>query len=222
MAPFVLDGNLLHARAVIKDLGDFTIFRSPAKCAARIGQAFSQTLSSTPIPESAIYRIPDVERNGYTFSDGVGTCSRDIMKKIWERYSRRRAHKPTIFQIRFQGAKGVISLDTRLPDNRLCLRDSMVKFEVSPSSSAEIEICGAANKPLPMFLNRPLIKILEDLGVPKQSFMDLQAEVVENLRMTTLSPINASTFFARSHIGRSSLGPYSIMILHFYLVFKAL
>lgn len=98
----------------------------------------------------------------------------------------------------------------------------MVKFEVSPSSSAEIEICGAANKPLPMFLNRPLIKILEDLGVHNQSFMDLQAEVVENLRMTTLSPINASTFFARSHIGRSSLGPYSIMILHFYFIFKAL
>ena len=222
MAPFVLDGELLHARAVIKDLGDFTIFRSPAKCAARIGQAFSQTLSSTPIPESAICRIPDVERNGYTFSDGVGTCSRDIMKKIWERYSRRRAHKPTIFQIRFQGAKGVISLDTRLPDNRLCLRNSMVKFEVSPSSSAEIEICGAANKLLPMFLNRPLIKILEDLGVPNQSFLDLQAEVVENLRMTTLSPINASTFFARSHIGRSTLGPYNLMILHFCCIFKAL
>ena len=202
MAPFVFDGNLLHARAVIKALGDFTVFRSPAKCAARIGQAFSQTLSSISVPESAIHRIPDVERDGHTFSDGVGTCSQDIVEKIWARYSVGRAYKPTIFQIRFQGAKGVISLDSRLPSNSLCLRDSMVKFEVSHSDTADIEICGAANKPLPMFLNRPLIKILEDLGVPDQALMDLQAEVVESLRMITLSPINASTFFGRSNVGK--------------------
>ena len=103
MAPFTYEGSLFYAPGVIKDLGDFGHFRSPAKCAARIGQAFSQTLSSVLIPSSATHILPDIERNGHTFSDGVGTCSEAIMKRIWEGYSMGRAFKPTIFQIRFKG-----------------------------------------------------------------------------------------------------------------------
>lgn len=104
MAPFMWQGSLIHAREVIKDLGDFSHIRSPAKCAARIGQAFSQTLTSVAIPESAIYRMQDIERNGRTFSDGVGTCSSEILHKVWDRYSANRGQlKPTILQIRFQG-----------------------------------------------------------------------------------------------------------------------
>ena len=104
MAPFTMNNTLIHARAIIKDLGDFSLIRSPAKCAARIGQAFSQTLSSVSISPTALIQIPDVERNGRTFSDGVGTCSKEVMLKLWEGYTEGRAFKPTIFQIRFQGA----------------------------------------------------------------------------------------------------------------------
>lgn len=39
----------------------------------------------------------------------------------------------------------------------------MVKFE--GSEAREIEICSWATR-LPLFLNRPLIKVLEDRGVP--------------------------------------------------------
>jgi len=104
MAPFTLDGSLKYARSVIKDLGDFSKIRSPAKCAARIGQAFSQTLSAIPIPKEAICTIPDVIRNDRVFSDGVGTCSTAILHRIWDGYDQSRGTKPTILQIRFQGA----------------------------------------------------------------------------------------------------------------------
>ena len=103
MAPFIINNTLVHARAVIRDLGDFSLIRSPAKCAARIGQAFSQTLSSIQVPAAALIQIPDVVRNGRTFSDGVGTCSKNILTRIWEGYTEGRSCKPTIFQIRFQG-----------------------------------------------------------------------------------------------------------------------
>ena len=103
MAPFVLDGTLTYAQLVIKNLGDFSSIRSPAKCAARIGQAFSQTLSSVTIPPEAFGQMPDIERNGRTFSDGVGTCSMEVLQKIWEKYNQARPLKPTAFQIRFQG-----------------------------------------------------------------------------------------------------------------------
>lgn len=98
-----MDGELLHARLVIKRLGDFSMIRSPAKCAARIGQAFSQTFSSITLPSEAIRDLPDIERNGRKFSDGVGTCSESVMKKIWKEYARSQELKPTVFQIRFRG-----------------------------------------------------------------------------------------------------------------------
>lgn len=208
MAPFTIGGSLIYAPAVIKDLGDFRLIRSPAKCAARIGQAFSQTFSSIYIPPEAIISIPDVERNDRTFSDGVGTCSTEVLEKIWREYPQARGLKPTIYQVRFMGAKGVISHDPRLQGSALCLRPSMIKFEGTKVS--DIEICGAAFKPLPMFLNRQLIKILEDLHVPDKAFLKLQADAVEKLRMTTVSPINAATFMDRNSIGKPARTPWLI------------
>jgi hypothetical protein len=230
MAPFTIDGSLIFARSVIRDLGDFRLIRSPAKCAARIGQAFSQTFSSVAIPPEAFQVMPDIERNERTFSDGVGTCSLEVLQKIWQVYSQARGLKPTALQIRFQGkwkidsslpvdslltlrnvnvgAKGMISLDSRLQGSALCLRPSMIKF--GGTKAADIEICGSAMRPLPLYLNRQLIKILEDLLVPAQSFLDLQAEAVEKLRMTTLSAINAASFLQRNYIGKPARLPWLI------------
>lgn len=112
MAPFVMDGSLTYAKLVIQNLGDFSSIKSPAKCAARIGQAFSQTLSSVAITSEAFSRIPDIERNGRTFSDGVGTCSIDVLRKIWQKFGQREVLKPTVLQIRFQG-KHTASLQRR-------------------------------------------------------------------------------------------------------------
>lgn len=103
MAPFTLNNELLYARSVIKRLGEFSEIRSPAKCAARIGQAFSQTFSSISLPEEAIGMLPEVERNNRVFSDGVGTCSDSVMRKIWKEYVQSRGLAPTVFQIRFRG-----------------------------------------------------------------------------------------------------------------------
>lgn len=105
MAPFNVNGNPINSPSVIKDLGDFSAIQIPAKCAARIGQAFSQTLSAVKISDSKATRVPDVERNGRTFSDGCGTCSQETMFKIWEGYTeiQHQTVRPTIFQIRYKG-----------------------------------------------------------------------------------------------------------------------
>ena len=95
----------------------------------------------------------------------------------------------------------MISLDDRLEGELLCLRPSMIKFE---AVSDRIEICGAGFRPLNMFLNRQLIKILEDLGVPDESFLSLQDEAVEQLRITTENPINAGYYLQRNDIGKSA------------------
>ena len=88
----------------------------------------------------------------------------------------------------------------------------MIKF--GGTNVADIEICGAALKPLPMYLNRQLIKILEDLHVPAEAFLRLQADAVENLRMTTLSSINAASFLERNFIGKAGRIPWLIRKLY--------
>ena len=110
MAPFVIDNQLLYARGVIARLGDFSTIQWPARCAARIGQAFSQTFSSVTLPLEAIRKMPDIKRNGRVFSDGVGTCSPSVLAVIHQAYGQSRLLKPALLQIRFQGMS--ISLKT--------------------------------------------------------------------------------------------------------------
>lgn len=117
MAPFTLDTEELKASVVISRLGDFSKIRSPAKCAARIGQAFSQTFSSVSLPTSAVSLIKDVERNKRVFSDGVGTCSGSIMRKILKGYAQSSNPKPTVFQVRYAGKYRNSNLILNLPSD---------------------------------------------------------------------------------------------------------
>ncbi|KAH6704064.1 rna-dependent rna polymeras-like protein [Leptodontidium sp. MPI-SDFR-AT-0119] len=208
MAPFVFEGALMWDRIMIQQLGNFTAIQSPAKCAARIGQVFSDTRTAVAIDPALVRLETDVERNGRVFSDGVGTMSVAMMERIWDALPKAKPVKPCLFQIRYQGAKGMISLDTRLQGDCLVLRPSMIKFD--GTTWPDIEICEAAYRPLTMYLNRQFIKILEDLGVEDKFFLDLQAQEVERLRSITESPLNASTFLKRQSIGTSLYLPWFI------------
>jgi hypothetical protein len=102
MAPFITaDGGLMCYEQLIHDLGNFLNITCPAKCAARIGQAFSDTSSTIKIKEHNV--IHDVERNGRVFSDGVGTISLALRERIYDGLKRKPSIMPTCFQIRFQG-----------------------------------------------------------------------------------------------------------------------
>jgi hypothetical protein len=196
MAPFELDGAMVRARDVIRDLGDFTHIHCSAKCAARIGQAFSDTIFSVTVPNTAYVTETkdDVERNGRTFSDGCGTLSLGLLRKVWRALPPdRREQMPTILQIRYRGAKGVLSLDESLEGEQLHVRKSMTKY-IAKESWRDLELCGAAYRPLSVFLNHQFIKILEDLGVPARNFQAVQDEAVETLKLITEHPLNAASF----------------------------
>lgn len=203
------DGTLLLAEKVIEDLGEFGHIRIPAKAAARIGQNFTDTNATVDIGDE-LEMIQDVERNGRVFSDGVGTISYELLRSIWRVYGSKRMLKPTVLQIRFQGAKGMVALDSRLQGSVLRLRPSMTKFE---STSTQLEICGAGFKPLPMVLNRQFIKIMEDLGVPMDVFMALQNDAMKELRAMTVSPLNTAHLLDRSEITRATQLPSLIRYL---------
>ncbi|PWW73042.1 RdRP-domain-containing protein [Tuber magnatum] len=202
MAPFRLNGETLNPKIVTSRLGDFSGITCPGRYAARVGQAFSDTYGSIDVRADHEVEIPDVERNGRTFSDGVGTISQQLLNRVWGESESLRKTRPTVFQIRFAGAKGVVSLDTRLVGDRFCLRPSMIKFR--GSSDRKIEICNSADW-LPMYLNRPLIKVLEDIGVAEDTFMTLQKDAIEELRQSTTSVAYAANFLKRQRVASTAI-----------------
>ncbi|KAI8314942.1 hypothetical protein K4K61_003388 [Colletotrichum sp. SAR11_59] len=221
MAPFV-DGNgdmqLYHN--IIKALGDFEHIQVPAKCAARIGQAFSETPAFISLNDCDIHvrDIPDIKSclggDERVFSDGVGTISKEALELIWPRLPRG-SLIPTCLQIRWGGVKGMLSLDSRLPGRVMCIRrESMEKF---PSRDTEnLEICDGASKPLKMVLNRQMIKIMEDLGVRNEFFLRLQKVELDRLRAVTADAYNTGTFLHVQGIGLNFFLPTFIKSLDRY------
>ncbi|EED15337.1 RNA-dependent RNA polymerase, putative [Talaromyces stipitatus ATCC 10500] len=205
------EGQLITVNSLISKLGDFSHIRSPAKFAARLGQTFSDTLTSISVDRDMVKRIDDVERNGRVFSDGCGTISKEVLWRIYRDYPRNAAVRPTVFQVRISGAKGMLSLDPRLKGPTICLRDSMIKFRAEADHN--IEICGSGIHSLPCYLNAPLIKILEDLGVARDLFLELQREEVQNLRLAIRSPRQAASFLDQAHITKSTRLSWLITVL---------
>ncbi|KAL7623670.1 hypothetical protein AAE478_005222 [Parahypoxylon ruwenzoriense] len=203
MAPFVdHNKNMRTYFSVINELGTFNKILSPPRCAARIGQAFSETPFSVDLQdlEVDIQRIPDVKSADGTrvFSDGVGTISRSMMEAIHASLPPNRSNT-TCFQIRWGGAKGMIALDDTLEGMIMRIRpESMVKFE--SEDIRHLEICDMGNKPIPLVLNRQMIKILEDMRVADEWFLHVQNLELERLRMITADVHNTIVFLKRQKV----------------------
>ena len=86
---------------MIEQLGNFENIRCPAKYAARIGQAFSDTSAAIKIGQEIVTRHADVRRNDRIFTDGCGSISADVLALL-QGSSPTEGH-PTAYQIRFQG-----------------------------------------------------------------------------------------------------------------------
>jgi hypothetical protein len=163
MASFFYQEKLQTYFSVISHLGKFQNIYSPARCAARIGQAFSETPQAVPLAARGIRDcvVPDVKSGdgSRVFSDGVGTISRLAMEAIHTDIPQRK-NAPTCFQVRWGGAKGMLALDPRLEGSVTCFRPSMIKFE--SEDTANLEICDMGNKPIPMVLNRQVCRLYHE------------------------------------------------------------
>ncbi|PIL32055.1 RNA-dependent RNA polymerase [Ganoderma sinense ZZ0214-1] len=185
--------HFVNATTIIQSLGRFDrlpfdpkLVYCPARYAARISQAFTATDAAISMDVGQINIGRDIitADRKHIFTDGVGTISPSLAKAIWRslQSKRRTGQKdktyPRAFQIRLQGSKGVVSVDHNLSGNVITLRPSMIKFEAPQSMN--IEIARAFHKPGAYYLNRPLIMLLEGLGVPYESFKKLQDAAVRD------------------------------------------
>ncbi|KAI1736387.1 RNA dependent RNA polymerase-domain-containing protein [Xylaria scruposa] len=168
------------------------------RSAARIGQAFSETPVAVDLYEihATIKAVPDVKSpdGSRVFSDGVGTISRELLEAIHDTMPQK-SSTATCVQIRWAGAKGMLSLDDEIEGCVMNVRDSMIKFQSRDTQN--LEICDIANKPIPLVLNRQMIKILEDMRVPESWFFKYQNNELNRLRMITAITNNTVTFLKR-------------------------
>ncbi|OAA42703.1 suppressor of ascus dominance [Metarhizium rileyi] len=150
-------------------MGHFDHIRCVAKYAARLGQCFSTTRDIRGIWMPNIKRIDDIERNGHCFTDGSGIISNFLSQVIIEEMTLDIFDKPTAFQFRMGGCKGVLAAWPQAQGMEVHIRNSQEKFK-SDFQGLEIVRCAARSTAT---LNRQTITILESLGVPKEAFMRL-------------------------------------------------
>ncbi|KAJ3287255.1 hypothetical protein HDU79_005847 [Rhizoclosmatium sp. JEL0117] len=189
------DGSNITVDSIREWMGDFSMIKNPARYSARLAQALTSTTPTIEIqPHEVEMHTPDVERNGYVFSDGIGTISPDLADAIWTSFKNKKppnstfqsASKnispvPSAFQIRFGGAKGMLSVDPSLSGRIMRIRQSMIKFD-SPNCQF-IEIADYSSSSRVAFLNRQVILILEGLGVPKSTFLEIQRDAIKELAL---------------------------------------
>ena len=129
---------------------------------------------------------------------GCGTISLALLRKVWKALPpNRRKQRPTILQIRYRGAKGVLSFDNSLSGEQLQIRKSMTKY-TAREGWKDLELCNAGYRPLTVFLNHQFIKILEDLGVSARNFRAVQEEALNTLKLITEHPLNAASFLGET------------------------
>ena len=213
----------IDAQTIINGLGTFDalsfderLIYCPARYAARLSQAFTATDAVEIAVEEITFKQDISTHDGkYQFTDGVGTMSKEMAVEIWTQLKstkrRRRINKsaPGSYQIRYGGAKGMLSVDHAQKGLAMCLRPSMIKFN-TPDSNI-IEIARAFDRPGAYYLNRPLIMLLEGLGVPYHVFKSYQDQAVEATRAAAHSLGRAAHLFESYGLGSAYRLP-SIML----------
>lgn len=148
-------------------MGQFSHIRNIAKHAARLGQCFSTTRAISGC-SAHVRRIEDVERNGYTFSDGVGKISRFLAQIAASelRIKTPTREPPSAYQFRLGGCKGMLIVSPDAQRQEVHIRKSQFKFA---ALSQGLEIIRWSQFSIAT-LNRQLILVLSTLGIPDEVF----------------------------------------------------
>lgn len=160
-----------NAHRIRKWMGQFPM-GNVAKYAARMGHCFSSTTATLKVGKEERLDLPDIIRNGYTFSDGCGRIAPGFACQVAKMLNL--SQVPTAYQIRYAGYKGVATVWPIEPalhtGYKLGLRQSMHKFE-SRHIDLEVILWTQFN---PGYLNREIITLLSTLQVPNEVFEALQ------------------------------------------------
>ncbi|KAL8387332.1 hypothetical protein RB595_009982 [Gaeumannomyces hyphopodioides] len=167
-------------------MGDFRHIRNVGKYAARLGQCFSTTrnIDGTSLPW--IKAIPDIEDDGYCFSDGVGKISQLWSTVIASQLKLNTC--PSAFQFRMGGRKGILTVWPDLKGLEIHVRPSQEKFQTEHS---RLEVIRCSQHSVAT-LNRQTIPILSALGIEDHVFEKMLADQLANYDKAMEDPVAAT------------------------------
>ncbi|KAL4942211.1 hypothetical protein BDV06DRAFT_235547 [Aspergillus oleicola] len=159
-------------------MGQFGHIRNVAKHAARLGQCFSTTRAISSCAAHLV-QIDDIERNGYTFSDGVGKISNFLAQMVMSelRIKTPTREPPSAYQFRLGGCKGMLIVSPEARRQEVHIRKSQYKF-AAPHKGLEIIRWSQYSL---ASLNRQLILVLSTLGIPDTVFHQKLETMLRNL-----------------------------------------
>ncbi|KAL3420212.1 RNA-dependent RNA polymerase 1 [Phlyctema vagabunda] len=174
-----------------KWMGNFKHIRIPARYAARLGQCFSTTRAINGMSAPHLVKVPDIKRNGYNFTDGVGKISYFLAQMIAVELGLKIV--PSAFQFRLGGCKGILVVSPEAKDKEVHIRESQQKFAAT-YNGLEIIRCSRFSCSA---LNRQTITILSALGVPDEVFLSMLAEQLAGYHEAMHDNNKALTLLAR-------------------------
>ncbi|KAL8688847.1 MAG: hypothetical protein Q9224_004784, partial [Gallowayella concinna] len=194
---FLYAGTAEEAEQKIDSLADFPK-KSVAKSSKRVGLLFSAAKFAAILQSGRYEDIADVCNDHYNFTDGCGLISTQFAKLLVQKTDirfRNQKYTPSVFQIRFKGYKGVLTLSPQLQGKILVqFRDSMRKFSGCEDSSFSVV---EYSKPYGFgFLNDEMILLLHALGISKDVLVRKQKEYMEFLASVPQDPRAAFRFFS--------------------------
>ena len=118
----------------------------------------------------------------------------DVMEKVYEKLKIECKHRPIAMQIRYGGCKGMLVVDPNLKDKKIVFRKSMKKYDSNESKLGVIKL----SSPRPLYLNRPLVTILDQLGIKDKVFLKLLLDELKDLSNSMVCECNASKILQSS------------------------
>jgi len=94
-----------------------------------------------------------------------------------------------------------VIVNPTLAGRSIVLWPSQTKFDAPDNRTPDIQSTSSHHRPL--FLNRPMISILEYLGVKNESFINLQEMAIRDIQSSRTSFLKASKLLAQHGLGAS-------------------
>eukprot|EP00392_Amoebophrya_sp_AT5.2_P009515 g9543.t1 len=202
------------------------------KYASRFALAFSSSRRTFAVDLSReVGSIPDVERNGYCFTDGSGqitcACAARVARSLKllgpdkDSETEDFGFVPSAFQVRFGGAKGVLVQNPFLRDQnsqnendelgtRTCSTTAGDAKSVHLRPSQVKFECHhryselevlSYSKPVDCHLNQQIVLLMLACGVPEEAFLELVEEALEEKARALLNPPASAAYLKRLGFG---------------------
>lgn len=182
---------------ILQRHGDFNSIKTVSKRLARISLLFSGVrLTDVRLDEGSVTEKDDIQTvvkgKTFNFTDGCGAIGSKLAKKLALNIGASQLENgyiPTVFQVRFQGYKGVLALDNTIPESTIVVRPSMNKFDCIEHPF--IGICDYSKPYTFGHLNKQFIMLLSGLGVNDSVFEEMQNKHLSILTNMLVNPESA-------------------------------